>query len=143
MDIKIGVSIDGKMYGKGINLEYGDNLNKINDLFTHARDFVVHEMNKRREEKPMIQVTRARLNYVKFEVKSDGKVDISGSYNLITSKGDVIAKQEFNTYDTVKISFDGSIGKDVAEAIESNIEMQLGVQEAVKQAAAQIGDSNG
>lgn len=78
-----------------------------------------------------IEITSVKLTSIDIDIK-DGKAKIEGKYDLISSKGKVIAKQSFNTYDSMKINFDNRLSKDIVSDIESAIELEVGIQEAVK-----------
>lgn len=75
----------------------------------------------------MIEITMAKINYVKFERTPDGEVKVEGQYSLMSSKGDVMAKQCFNGYADVKLAFNGSFAKNVIDSVEEAIDFQLGI----------------
>jgi hypothetical protein len=77
-----------------------------------------------------ISITHAKIESV--TVERDGK--ITGTYSLISEKGDSIAKQSFNDYNGVKFEFDKSIARNLIEEIETEIELTIGIQEVVKAA---------
>jgi hypothetical protein len=79
----------------------------------------------------MITVTKVKVDWVKIE-RGEDKVTVTGGYSLITSEGTVLAKQSFNGYNDMKFDFDKSISRNLLDEIESTIEIEIGVQEAVK-----------
>lgn len=80
----------------------------------------------------MIQITKAKIEQITVSKEKDSVVKITGTYHLISEKGVTVAKQEFNTYGGLLFEFDKSVGKNFLEDIESEIEMTLGIQDAVK-----------
>jgi len=78
-----------------------------------------------------IEITSVKITSIDIEVK-DKEVKISGKYDLISSKGKTIAKQEFNTYNSMTVDFDKRLGKDIISDIEQAIETEVGIHEAVK-----------
>ena len=76
----------------------------------------------------MIQVTRAKIKQVTLTQKDDGSIDIQGTYQLFTDKGDVIAKTSFNGYETMKIEFSQNFCQNVIDNAELTIEAKLGIQ---------------
>lgn len=81
----------------------------------------------------MIEITTVKVTSIDIDINQESnEITIKGNYNLISSKGKVVAKQTFNSYDSIKINFDKSIGKNIVSDIESAIELEIGIQEAVK-----------
>lgn len=80
----------------------------------------------------MIQVTRAKITQLVFAQKDDGSIDVQGTYQLFTDKGDVIAKTSFNGYETMKIEFGQNFCQDVIDNAELTIEGKLGISKEVK-----------
>jgi hypothetical protein len=79
-----------------------------------------------------IEITKVKVTQAIANKEADGNVKITGKYELISTKGDVIAKQTFNGYDDMKIEFEKAIGKDFLEGVESTIELEMGIQETLK-----------
>jgi hypothetical protein len=79
-----------------------------------------------------IQITKVRVTSAQVQIDDEGKLLIVGKYDLITDKGTVLAKQSFNDYGGTKFEFDKSTGKDFIDAVESTIEIETGIQEALK-----------
>lgn len=85
----------------------------------------------------MIKVIGAKITELKLSKNAEGDVKISGNYVLISERGDVIARQEFNGYNTIQFSFNPSFMKDVVDAVEDAIEQQTGIQSGI-QSMAQV-----
>lgn len=81
----------------------------------------------------MITISKVRVNKIIVEKDSAGKVKCSGEYTLLSTDGNVVAKQSFNDYDGMMFDFDVELSKNFMEDIESLIEIEIGVQEAVKE----------
>lgn len=79
----------------------------------------------------MIQVTSARVVQLVFIKDQQGMIKVEGTYELITQKGQVLAKQAFNGYSDIKIPFADDFAKDVIDAAETTVEMQMGIQSAI------------
>ena len=80
----------------------------------------------------MIKITRAKLRYVTFNINEDGVINVEGKYNLLNEKGDIVAVQQFNCYQGMAIIFDQTLSKDVIENVETAIELQIGIQNAIE-----------
>lgn len=75
-----------------------------------------------------------QLKWVRFERQDNGEVKVFGCYHLINNRGVTVAKQQFNEYsDHVQIGGFGELGKDVMSNVESTIEIQLGIQQVVRE----------
>lgn len=80
----------------------------------------------------MIEITSVKVTSVNIELKDDKEIRITGRYDLMSSKGKLIAKQSFNSYGDMVIDFEKRIGKDIISDIEQAIETEIGIHEAVK-----------
>jgi len=80
----------------------------------------------------MIEITAIRVTSINIETAEGAVPKISGSYNLVTSKGTVLATQAFNGYSGPKFEFDSGFIKDIIDTVEQKIEIDTGVQQAVK-----------
>ena len=79
----------------------------------------------------MIEITSVKIVSISIEPEGS-ETKIKGTYELISSKGKTIAKQSFNGYDTMKIDFEKSLAKNFLSDIEQAVELELGIQDAVK-----------
>lgn len=83
----------------------------------------------------MITIKNIQFNNISLERQEDG-FKVTGSYNLMSDKRKVIAKQGFNGYGDLKID----ISKDTKLALDEfvynlqcDIEMETGINEAIKE----------
>lgn len=76
-----------------------------------------------------IQITKVRVDSVTIT-----RDKIEGIYSLISERGDVVAKQNFNGYDCVKFEFDKALSRNLIEEVETEIELTIGIQQIVKEA---------
>jgi len=76
-----------------------------------------------------IQITKVRVDTI--TVSREGKIE--GTYALISEKGDVVAKQNFNGYNDIKFEFDKALSRNLIEEIETEIELTIGIQEVLKE----------
>lgn len=81
----------------------------------------------------MIEISSIRLKSITVNNTASG-TEVSGSYELVSQKGKVIAVQSFNGYSDMKFNFDSSMVKCFLNDIESHIEIEIGVQEVIKKA---------
>ena len=79
-----------------------------------------------------ISISRVRVTQIVVVKDSEGQVKISGNYELISEKGDIVAKQSFNGYNDMSFDFDKSIAKNFMEEVESTIEIDIGIINALK-----------
>jgi len=80
----------------------------------------------------MIEITAVKVISISIDSVDGGVPKITGSYNLVTSKGTVLATQQFNGYNGPKFEFDSAFLKDIIDTVEQKIEIDTGVQQAVK-----------
>ena len=76
-----------------------------------------------------IQITKVRVDTI--TVSREGKIE--GTYALISEKGDVVAKQNFNGYNDIQFEFDKALSRNLIEEIETEIELTIGIQEVLKE----------
>ena len=81
-----------------------------------------------------MEITATKLKSVSLEVKDNGEVGASGTYEMISNKGKVVAVQSFNGYGNMKIEFDKPTLKNFVSDIEGAIDLEIGINEAVKKA---------
>lgn len=75
-----------------------------------------------------MQLSGIKLKRISIE-KKEGGINVSGSYDLISSKGTVLASQEFNIYQSMKIELSSNTQKamiDFQESLKNDIETTLG-----------------
>lgn len=51
-----------------------------------------------------VTLSGVRVNKIELSMDHEGKITFSGTYELISSTGKVLAKQGFNSYNDIKIS---------------------------------------
>ena len=77
----------------------------------------------------MIEISSVKLLSVSIDLE---KYKVTGKYELVSPKGNTIAVQNFNDYGCMVIEFNPDIARNLFSDIEAAIELQLGIQEAVK-----------
>jgi hypothetical protein len=81
----------------------------------------------------MITIQGVRINDVRLtKDPKNGEVTMTGSYSLISSTGKVLANQDFNGYNGIKIVMNADSLKTLetlVSMIQLNIESQLGLEE--------------
>lgn len=81
----------------------------------------------------MLEISTVRITDIQIEKKDNDEIKISGKYNLISNKGKLVAKQSFNGYGDMQLTIDLTSARDFVSDLESNIEIAVGIQEAVKE----------
>lgn len=58
--------------------------------------------------------------------KEDGSMAVSGSYELVSSKDTVLAKQGFNGYDSIKVDINQAELQKIMQVVQKELEARLG-----------------
>ena len=80
-----------------------------------------------------LEICSIKITALALSLNDKREITISGQYNMLSPKGTTVAVQKFNSYDGLAIPFDHSLGKNFVSDLESAIEIEIGIQEAVKQ----------
>ncbi len=80
----------------------------------------------------MITIQGIKIDNINITKDSDGKEKITGIYKLISSEDKVLAKQGFNTYSDIEISWTASTIDALNEfmkKVKDDVKLTLGIKE--------------
>ena len=78
-----------------------------------------------------IEITGLRVGTLHIDPRKEGKDKLTGSYELLSGKGRVLAKQDFNTYDNIEVVLSIETAKafnDFLGGLEKDIGLVIGIE---------------
>lgn len=80
----------------------------------------------------MITIKGIKMKSINIDKDNDGQLKLTGNYDLLSNTDKVLAKQEFGTYNSVKLEQSPDTAKlihEVMKAVKEDLEKQLGLTE--------------
>ena len=73
-------------------------------------------------------ISGIKVNKIRIEEK-EGKLEVTGSYSLISNKGKVLAVQGFNEYNEIKVEVPQETLRQILREVEKAITLTIGLEE--------------
>jgi len=73
-------------------------------------------------------ISGIKVDKIRIEEK-EGKLEVTGSYSLISNKGKVLAVQGFNEYNEVKVEVPQSTLRQILREVEKAVTLTIGLEE--------------
>ena len=73
-------------------------------------------------------IASIKVNKIRIEEK-EGKLEVTGSYSLISNKGKVLAVQGFNEYNEIKVEVPQETLRQILREVEKAVTLTIGLEE--------------